>query len=376
MLKKIGGYSILVVILLGIIYFFLPNYAQKAFLHLTANIDDYEIFENRTVAASNPQPWEKSSQYNQYGMGQTYQEELEKYETTAFLVVKDTALFYEKYYLDYDENQISNSFSAAKSIVSLLVGIAIEEGKIESVFQPVSDFLESFREGEKSKIIIKNLLTMSSGIDWNEAYMSPFSKTTEAYYGNNLRKLVDELEASDERAQEFAYKSINTQILAEVLEIATGQSISDYATNRLWRKIGAEQDALWSLDKAGGMEKAFCCFNSTARDFARIGQLVLNKGKWNGEQVVPADYIEMATMPAQLIKSGKRIPHYGYQWWILNYKGKQIPYARGILGQYIFVLKDKNAVVVRLGKSRSKLYKDEHPQDVYSYVEAAYELLK
>ena len=376
MLKKIGGYSILIVILLGIIYFFLPNYAQKAFLHLTADIDDYEIFENRTIAASNPQPWKKSTQYNQYEMGSAYQEELEGYETTSFLIVKDTALYYEQYFLGYDENEISNSFSAAKSIVSLLVGIAMEEGKIESVFQPVSDFLESFKEGDKSKIILKDLLTMSSGIDWNEAYMSPFSKTTEAYYGDNLKKLVSELKVSDERGREFAYKSINTQILAEVLETATGQSISDYATNRLWRKIGAENDALWSLDKVGGMEKAFCCFNSTARDFARIGQLILNKGKWNGEQVVPAEYIEMATMPARLRVSGERIPHYGYQWWILNYNGKQIPYARGILGQYIFVLKDKNAVVVRLGKSRSKLYTDEHPNDVYTYVEAAYELLK
>jgi CubicO group peptidase (beta-lactamase class C family) len=376
MLKKIGGYSIIVVMLLGVVFMFLPNYSQKAFLHLTANIDDYEIFENRTVAASNPQPWEKSPQYNQYEMGQTFQEELESYETTAFLIVKDTALYFEEYALDYDENEISNSFSAAKSIVSLLVGIAIEEGKIESVFQPVSDFLESFQEGDKSKILIKDVLTMSSGIDWNESYMSPFSKTTEAYYGDDLKKIVAELEVADAPSQEFAYKSINTQILAEVLETATGQSISEYATNRLWRKIGAENDALWSLDKAGGMEKAFCCFNSTARDFARIGQLILNQGSWNGEQVVPADYIEMATKPAALSGADKNIPYYGYQWWILNYEGKQIPYARGILGQYIFVLKDKNAVAVRLGKSRSNLYTNEHPNDVYIYVEAAYELLK
>jgi CubicO group peptidase (beta-lactamase class C family) len=376
MLKKIGGYIILIVILLGLVYLFLPNYVQKAFLHLTANIDDYEIFENRTIAASNPQAWEVASQYNQYEMGQTYQDEIESYETTAFLIVKDTALYYEHYFLGYDQNEISNSFSAAKSIVSLLIGIAIEEGKIKSVFQSVSDFLESFHEGEKSKIIIKDLLTMSSGIEWDEAYISPFSKTTDAYYGNDLKKIVDDLEVSDEAAQEFAYKSINTQILAEVLETATGQSISDYAANRLWRKIGAENDALWSLDKSGGMEKAFCCFNSTARDFARIGQLILNDGKWEGEQVVPAEYIEMATMPARMRVSGERIPHYGYQWWILDYKGNQIPYARGILGQYIFVLKDKNSVVVRLGKSRSKLFTDEHPNDVYMYVEAAYELLK
>lgn len=375
-LKKIGGYSILVVILLGIVYFFLPNYAQKAFLHLTANIDDYKIFENRTIVASNPQAWEKSTLYNQYEMGQTFQEELETYETTAFLIVKDTSLYYEKYFLGYDENEISNSFSAAKSIVSLLIGIAIEEGKIKSVFQPVGDFIESFQQGGKSKILIKDVLTMSSGIRWNEAYMSPFSKTTEAYYGSDLKQLISELEVEAEPAEAFAYKSINTQILAEVLEAATGQSISEYATNRLWRKIGAENDALWSLDKAAGMEKAFCCFNSTARDFARIGQLILNKGKWKGEQVVPAAYIEMATQPAQLLNSEETIQHYGYHWWILNYKGRQIPYARGILGQYIFVLEDKNAVVVRLGKSRSKLYTGEHPNDVYTYVEAAYELLK
>ncbi|WKV13153.1 serine hydrolase domain-containing protein [Marivirga harenae] len=375
-LKKIGGFGILLFIVLGVIYFFLPNYAQKAFLHLTADIDDYKIFENRTIAASNPKTWGESTLYNQYEMGQTYKEELERYETTAFLIVKDTALYYEKYFLGYNENEISNSFSAAKSIVSLLIGIAIEEGKIKSVFQPVGDFVESFREGEKSKILIKDVLTMSSGIRWDEAYLSPFSKTTNAYYGDDLKKLISELEVDNNPAEEFAYKSINTQVLAEVLESATGQSISDYATNRLWRKIGAETDALWSLDKEGGMEKAFCCFNSTARDFARIGQLVLNKGKWDEEQVVPSEYIEMATQPAQLMNAKETVPHYGYQWWILDYKGRQIPYARGILGQYIFVLEDKTAVVVRLGKSRSKFYTDQHPNDVYTYVEVAYELLK
>ena len=324
MLKKIGGYSILIFIILGIIYLFLPNYAQKAFIHLTANIDDYEIFENRTIAASNPQAWEKSPQYNQYEMGKTFKDELESFETTAFLIVKDSALYFEQYFLGYEQNEISNFFSTAKSIVSFLIGIANEEGKIESVFQPVSDFLESFQEGDKSKIIIKDLLTMNSGLEWDEAYISPFSKTTDAYYSDNLKKIAEDLEVSDEVGKEFAYKSIHTQILAEVIETTTGQSISNYAANRLWRKIGAKNDALWSLDKAGGMQKASCCFNSTARD---IGQLVLSNGCWNDEQVVPAGYIEMASKPAQLSASEQMIPHYGYQWWILNYNGKQIPYA-------------------------------------------------
>ncbi len=375
-MKKVVRVLLFLVILLIITYILLPNYAQKAFIHLSANIDDYEIFENRKVAASNPQPWRFSSDFNKYELGSTYQETLDNYETTAFLIVQDTAIIFEKYYLGYTENEISNSFSAAKSIVSLLVGIAIEEGKIESVFQSVGDFLPSFTIGEKAEIKIKDLLSMTSGIRWDEAYMSPFSATTQAYYGNNLKSLVDSLEVEGKPGQEFAYKSINTQILAEVLEAATGLSISEYATNRLWRKIGAENDALWSLDKSGGMEKAFCCFNSTARDFARIGQLVLNKGQWNGENVISADYIEVATSPYSKIGTDEVIPHYGYQWWILNYKGKQIPYARGILGQYIFVLEDKNAVVVRLGKERDKVYEGLHPKDVYIYVEAAYALLK
>ncbi len=376
MIKKVLKVILLLIVLLGIIYILLPKHSQRAFIYLTANIDDYEIFENRTVVASNPQPWKIAEDYNKYELGDTYKETLDKYETTAFLIIKDTAIVFEKYYLGYSEEDISNSFSAAKSIIGLLVGIAIEEGKIESVFQPVSDFLPSFKAGGKEKIVIRDLLTMSSGLEWSEAYMSPFSITTKAYYGSDLKSIVENLEMDSEPGKEFAYKSINTQVLAEVLETATGQSVSDYATNRLWRKIGAETDALWSLDKATGMEKAFCCFNATARDFARIGQLVLNKGQWNGNNVVPADYVEVATSPVNLVGSEKTIEHYGYQWWVLDWNGKQIPYARGILGQYIFVLKDKNAVVVRLGKDRDKIYQGEHPQDVLMYVEAAYALLK
>jgi CubicO group peptidase (beta-lactamase class C family) len=365
------------VIVLLVAYLLLPTYLQRAVLYLHANIDDYEIFENRTVAASKPQPWPFSEQYNQYQLGEAYEDTLKSYETTAFLIIKDSAISFEHYYEGYDAQSIFNSFSAAKSIISLLVGIAIFDTDIESVFQPVSDFIPSFSEGDKANITIRDLLTMSSGLKWNESYANPFSVTTEAYYGSDLKGLVNSVASEELSGQRFEYKSIDTQILAEVLEIATGQSVSDYAANRLWRKVGAENDALWSLDKAGGMEKAFCCFNSTARDFARIGQLVLNNGQWNdGVQVVHPDYILMATTAAAYSGENSMMDYYGYQWWILNYKGKMIPYARGILGQYIFVLKDKNAVAVRLGKSRSNVLINNHPSDVYTYVDAAYELLK
>lgn len=373
-MKKILRVLLFVVIVLGVSFVLLPGYVQNALIHLTANVDDYEIFENRIIEASKPEAWKVSADYNQYALGSAYEESFEEYETTAFVIIKDSALYFEQYWDDYDEATISNSFSAAKSIVSLLVGMAIEEGRIESVFQPVSEFIPSFSEGNKANITVQDLLTMSSGIVWDEAYMSPFSLTTKAYYGDDLKAIVESLEADVSQGLAFHYKSINTQVLAEVLEVATGQSISDYATNRLWRKIGAEHNALWSLDKAGGMEKAYCCFNSTARDFARIGQLILQDGHWDDDEVVPYEYLEVATKPYDYAEDA--VNYYGYQFWIAHYKGKEIPYARGILGQYIFVLKDKNAVVVRLGKNRSKNYKEGHPEDVFLYLDAAYELLK
>ena len=166
-MKKILRFSLLLIIILFVVYLFLPKYTQKALIYWYANIDDYEIFENRTVAASKPQPWPFAADYNKYELGSAYQDSLAKYETTAFLIIKDSLITHESYYLGYNENSISNSFSAAKSIVSLLVGIAIFEADIESVFQPVGDFIPSFQEGDKANITIRDLLTMSSGIEWD-----------------------------------------------------------------------------------------------------------------------------------------------------------------------------------------------------------------
>ncbi len=170
----------------------------------------------------------------------------------------------------------------------------------------------------------------------------------------------------------------NTQILAMVLEAATGKRISHYASHKIWKHIGAKHDALWSLDQEDGMEKAYCCFNTNVRDFARLGQLILNKGIWNGKRIISEEYLVEATAPKTYHidkKTGDSVNFYGFQWWIINYKGYQTPYMRGILGQYIFSIPDKNAVVVRLGHKRSKEYIGHHPKDVYDYLDAAFLLL-
>ena len=208
---------------------------------------------------------------------------------------------------------------------------------------------------------------MSAGVEWDESHSTLFSKTTEAYYGKDLWNLTLTEKLIEKPGVRFNYQSGVSQMLAFLLQKATGKKISDYASEKIWTPIQAEEDAMWSLDKKNGMEKAYCCFNTNARDFARLGQLVLNKGEWDGAVVVDSNYIRQATTPASWLQytpkttdsesvSVKPRPceFYGYQFWIANYKGLKIPYMRGILGQYIFVVPELDAVIVRLGKKRDK----------------------
>lgn len=136
--------------------------------------------------------------------------------------------------------------------------------------------------------------------------------------------------------------------------------------------MGANKDAYWSLDHEGGVEKGYCCFNSNARDFARFGALYLHDGNWKGTQLVSKDYVHQSIVPANLIDdNGAKNNKYGYSWWLLNYKNHNIFYMRGILGQYVFVIPDKNMVVVRLGHKRDKVKVNDHPKDVYVFLDAA-----
>jgi len=377
-MKKITRIFFVIMVILAVIYFFLPAYVQIALIHQTPDIDDYNIFENRTVKAGEGQPWPLSFHYNSYQISQKDREEMEALEPVAFLVIQNGEILYEEYWDNYGPSSLSNSFSAGKSIVSLLVGIALDEGYIKSLDQKVMDFIPEYNKTGNRDLTIRNVLTMSSGLNWDEAYSSPFSLTTEAYYGSNLPSLIKSLDVVTTPGEKFKYLSGNSEVLAMIVQAATGKSISDYASEKIWQKIGAENDALWSLDHKNGMEKAYCCFNTNARDFARFGQLVLNQGKWDSTQIVSWEYLKEAISPASylLSKNDKPLDYYGFQYWIINYNGMKIPYMRGILGQYIIPIKEKNAVVIRLGVKRSKDYKNHHPKDVYQYLDLAMKILE
>ncbi|MBF8963460.1 serine hydrolase [Pontibacter sp. FD36] len=354
------------------------NYVYKALYHNFADIDDHLIFHQRKIkAADEPRPWPLATNYNQLTLPQELQQLHKELESVAFVVVHRDSLLYEQYWDGYSEESLSNSFSVAKSIVSILVGIALKEGTIQSIDQPVSDFLPDFREGAKAKITLRHLLWMSSGLNWDESYGNPFSVTTEAYYGSDLKKVIRRLEAVEEPGQAFSYKSGDTQILAFVLEAATGQRLADYAEEKLWRPLGAEQKAEWSIDHPLGNEKAYCCFFSNARDFARIGQLYLQKGVWQGDTLVSPQYVQASLTPSGLTDANTGDPtrHYGYQWWLLpDYKGQSIFYARGILGQYIIVLPEKELVIVRLGKKRGERI-NHHPAEVTGMIDAVNQMV-
>ncbi|MFQ5335349.1 MAG: serine hydrolase domain-containing protein [Flavobacteriales bacterium] len=341
------------------------------------DIDEHEIFANRQVKAGGHIPWPLSEHYNEHELSAEILREIEGYKTIAYLVIKDDSIRYEQYWDGYGPASATNSFSMAKTICSILTGIAIKEGKIESVEQPVGDFLPEFREGNKSKILIRHLLTMSSGISFDESYSGPFSFPAKAYYGDDLYELVMQYESGIEPGEIFDYQSGNTQLLGFVLERATGQTLSDYASEKLWKPLGAHYPALWSLDREGGHEKAFCCFNSNARDFARIGALYLHNGRWKGERIVPRRYVKASLTVAGLLeKSGAPTTRYGYSWWLYNYKGMEVFYARGILGQYVFGIPALNAVVVRLGHDRARNPFDNPPDDVFTWLNAALEIIE
>ena len=383
-LKKIGKWLLIILVILNLaiivsgktyIYTAVANTYLKG--RSGPSIDEYTVFEKREVASGTPVSWHHSKYYNSKKIPAEALKTVEAMQSIAYVIIKNDSMIHEQYWDGYGEDSHTNSFSMAKTFVSILVGIAIDEGKIKSVDQLVGDFLPEYKTGENAKLTIKHLLTMSSGVNFDENYVSPLAYPAAAYYGTDLKVLTNKYSVAEEPGKTFKYLSGNTVLLSFLLEKATGKNLSDYASEKLWIPLGAKNKAFWSLDHENGEEKSYCCFNSNAPDFARIGELFLDSGKWNGTQIVSAEYVANSIKLADLADAtGGKQQKYGYAWWLIpNYKGHAIFYARGILGQYILCIPDKKMVVVRLGKKREKqLPTEDHPKDVFVYIDAALEM--
>lgn len=351
-LKRILLIVVLVIALLPLLIN--KIYLYKAVTYNFAGIDDYKIFDNATVATATAIPWEPSPEFGNIKLTDDFEQYLTRLKTIGLVVIKDRKLLFEKYWQGYSDSSLSGSFSAAKSITSLLIGAAIHDGKIGSVNDPVGKYLPELAEGEKAKLKIVDLLTMSSGSNWDESYANPLSVTTELYYGSDVYKVATSVDIVKTPGTYHYYKSGDTQLLGLIVEKATEKNMAEYASEKLWKPLGAEHTALWSEDKPGGHIKAYCCFNTNARDFARIGQFMLDSGKINGVPVIDSGYFKASITPCMISDDiGKACNYYGYQWWIIPNE-PEIFYARGILGQYIICIPSKKMVIVRLGEKRDE----------------------
>ena len=258
----------------------------------------------------------------------------------------------------------------AKSYVSGLLGKAIMEGYIKSVDQPVCDFLPAFCDGLAAKMTVGDLSTMSSGTNWDEAYYSPLSITTRAYFDDDLAKVMNGLKVVNEPGTTFKYASGDTQMLAMVIEKATGKKLHNYFEESFWKPLGSENQTLWQVDsEAHDLVKAYCCIASNAKDFARFGKLYKDHGKWNGKQILDSAFVAKSLTP-------KFDPVYGYGWWLKKHNGKDFKMMRGHLGQYVIVQPEDNVIIVRLGHQKSP---DEgigsYTKDISIYIDEAYKMM-
>jgi CubicO group peptidase (beta-lactamase class C family) len=319
-----------------------------------ADINDHKKFQSRALTADSLHYYFQTTNPGKFPKeinGTPFDQYLEKNNTVAFLIIQNDTIQYEKYFKGYNKQSIVPSFSMAKSVTSILIGCAIDQGLILSVDEPITKYIPELKKNGFDKVSIKHLLQMTSGIKFNESYINPFGDAASFYYGLNLRKAISKMTLKAEPGKQFEYISGNTQLLGLVLERALkGKTITSYLQEQLWTPLGMEYDASWSIDrKKNGLEKTFCCINARARDYAKIGRLYKNKGNWNGKQIVSQSWVEEST---KLDTANGSPQYYQYQWWLPTPNHDFM--AEGILGQFVYVNPAKDLIIVRLGKNEGK----------------------
>lgn len=340
--------------------------------HKTAFLEDYNYFDNEPLETGTTVSWPEHTNYNTVKATDKLTQTHQELGSIAYLIIMNDSIWFEDYFEDFNKDSKSNSFSMAKSYVSALLGKAIMDGYIKSLEQPVGDFLPEFKDGLAAQLTVGDLSTMSSGTDWDEAYYSPFSITTRAYFDDNLTKVINGLKVVEQPGQAFKYASGDTQMLAMVLEKATGKKLYNYLSESFWKPLGCENQALWQVDsEENDLVKAYCCIASNARDFAKMGKLYKDFGKWNGKQLLDSTFIAKSITPRF-----KESPQYGYGWWLHQKEGKNFFMMRGHLGQYVIVEPEDNVIIVRLGHQKSP---DEgigvFTKDIDIYIDEAYKMM-
>lgn len=356
MIKKflLGFFALIVC---GVLLFYITGYdyiftsIKRTYLagNVTANINDHNEFKANIIKAGPSSPLQQHPDYDKKALPDDFTQALKANNTAAFLVLQNGKMLSETYFGEYDNRSKTNSFSMAKTVVTMLLGIAIEEGYVRDLDQAITDFIPEFKDDPIGKTVTaRQLSLMNSGYDWDEQYYSPFSPTVELYYGDNVDDYVLGRKFTEEAGTFWEYSSASTQLLGLFLLRAlqkpnAAQTLSGYLSEKIWQPMQMNDDALWHTDDTG-MELVYCCINTNARNFAKLGLLLQNKGAWNGQQIIPANFAEEMIQPkGQLF--------YGLSTWLGMHKSPAHYWFSGHLGQFIINVPEHNLTIVRLGET-------------------------
>lgn len=364
------GVIVLVLVIAMLVY--PPEYVYRVLAWRESDAFDWQKFPSHPLQAAPtayhfdmaPDP-RVEELFEQLSGAQDWNSFLEENGTQAFIVIQDGAILYENYFNDTRRDSIVTSFSVAKSFGSALIGIALQEGYIQSVDEPITTYLTELAERDPrfNEISLRHLLLMASGLVYEEdrPLLLNGDDPLTTYYPDQRRISLENTHILDPPGQYYRYNKYHPQLLGMILERTTGMPVTSYLQTRLWDALGMKYGGSWSIDsQASDFEKMETGVNARAIDFAKFGVLFLNGGDWQGSQVISQAWVDESTRPPVLENDADYYPefftslpgqaYYKYMWWGLARDGDSYDFmAWGDKGQYIYVSPEKNLVIVRNG---------------------------
>ena len=301
-------------------------------------------------------------------------ESIDYFNTDGLMILKDGEVYYENYWNENKETSRHIIWSVSKSFLSALVGIALDEGLIEDINDPIIKYLKDFKGTGYEGVSIKNLLQMSSGIEFNEDYGDPDSDINRygrvTATGTSQREFAKTLKNSREPGTYNHYISLDSQMLGMLIAEVSNMSVKEYLHEKIWSKIGMQDDAFYLTDKQE-IEMSLGGLNVTLRDMAKFGQLYLNKGKWNGNQIVPSEWVANSTIPLDKHvqpNAGDEFSSdswgYGYQWWVPGPEVSDYT-AHGIYNQFIYINPKSNVVIAKTSSNYNFVDERQYTKDAH-----------
>lgn len=355
---------------------FHPDVIVSNFSNMQQLAPTKTIKRSGTVHELGNQPYPLPKQFAFQGRNYEMQDWLEESSTTALVVAKGNDITFEQYYQGTGEFDQRISWSVAKSFLSAIFGVAVEEGQIPDLNVPVTDYVPSLKGSGYDGVSIKNVLQMSSGVLFNEDYGDFFSDINRfgriMALGGSFDDFAASLTSEREQGTFMHYVSIDTHVLGMVLRAATGREIIDYFDEKLWSKLNTERDAIYVTDSTGE-PMVLGGLNLISRDYARMGMLYRDFGRLHGEQIIPVQWVEDSIIPdAPHLMPGKRDTAetrlgYGYQWWLPENPDQEF-LAIGIYGQYIYINRKADVVIVK--NSANINFMDNDYESMYQSIEA------